>query len=115
MKRRICLVGTALVAVPFAVGIGVTAAAAKSKAHHGKPAPSKSVAVLKCHVSLGTVPPPGSSSVDQPPAQGTAYGKVHCPTASFGSGVEAASFKVIFQGGRARRARSSAPGATRCI
>jgi hypothetical protein len=39
VKRRICLVGTAIAAVPFAVGIGVTAAAGKSK-------PPASVAVL---------------------------------------------------------------------
>jgi hypothetical protein len=99
VKRRICLAGTAIAVVPFAVGIGVTAATAKSTPPakskppaHGK-APA-SVAVLKCHITLTTVPPPGSPVVNQPPSQGILYGQVHCPTASFGGGVESASFKV---------------------
>ena len=50
--------------------------------------------MLKCHVSLGTVPPPGSPAVDQPPSQGAQYGTVHCGGASFGWGVEKDTFKV---------------------
>ena len=81
MRRRNWLVGTVLAAVPFVVGIGVASAAGKSSA-----------VVLKCHISMSAVPPPGSSTVNQPPAQGDLYGPVHCP--STGAGVEGASFKV---------------------
>jgi len=80
VKRRICLVGAALAAVPFAVGISVAAAA------------TKSAAVLKCHISLSTVPPPGSPAVDQPPSNGSQYGPVHCK--QLGSGVLQDTFKV---------------------
>jgi hypothetical protein len=83
--RRICLVGTAIAVVPFAVGISVAGAATAAK-----PKPT----VLKCHISLGTVPPPGSSSVDQPPANGAQYGTVHCGGPGFGWGVEKDTFKV---------------------
>ncbi|MBV9603806.1 MAG: hypothetical protein JO027_01795 [Solirubrobacterales bacterium] len=86
MKRRICLVGTALAAVPFVLGISVAAAASNSTA--AKPV------VVKCHVSLGTVPAPGSPTVDQPPSQGAQYGTVHCGGASFGWGVEKDGFTV---------------------
>jgi hypothetical protein len=82
VRRRICLVGTAIAAVPFAVGIGVAAAAPATPA------------VLKCNISLGTVPPPGSATVDQPPSQGAQYGAIHCATGTFGFGVEKTSFKV---------------------
>jgi hypothetical protein len=50
--------------------------------------------VLKCHMSMSAIPPAGSSQVDQPPAQGSAYGNVHCPTKSVGGGVVADTFKV---------------------
>ncbi|MBV9941431.1 MAG: hypothetical protein JO262_04805 [Solirubrobacterales bacterium] len=87
MRRRICLVGIAIAAVPFAAGISVAAAATKS-AVAAKPV------VLKCRIALGTVPPPGSPAVDQPPANGSQYGTVHCAGASFGWGVEKDTFKV---------------------
>lgn len=85
MRRRICLVGMAIAAIPFAIGISVATAATKSTA---KPV------VLKCRISLGTVPPPGSPAVDQPPSNGAQYGIVHCGGASFGWGVEQTTFKV---------------------
>jgi hypothetical protein len=85
-----CLVGTAIAVVPFAVGISVATAASKSTAHK----PAAKVVVLKCHMSLGTVPPPGSASVDQPPSGGSQYGTVHCGGASFGFGVEKNTFTV---------------------
>ena len=85
MRRRICLVGTALATVPFIVGMSVAGAATKTAA---KPV------VVKCHISLGAVPPPGSPSVDQPPANGTQYGSIHCAGAAFGFGVEKDTFKV---------------------
>lgn len=87
MGRRICLLGTALAAVPLAVGISVAAAAAKST-------PAPKAIVVKCHISLGTIPPPGSPSVDQPPANGAQYGTIHCPGNSFGWGVMKDTFKV---------------------
>jgi hypothetical protein len=84
-----CLVGSAIAAAPLVVGFGVTAAAAKGTA-------AKPVATLKCHITLSTVPPPGSPSVDQPPTQGVQYGPVHCGAA--GSGVESDTFKVALSG-----------------
>jgi hypothetical protein len=81
--RRICLVGTAIAVVPLAVGISVAGAATAAKP-----------TVLKCHISLGTVPPPGSPAVDQPPSNGAQYGTVHCGGASFGWGVEKNAFNV---------------------
>jgi hypothetical protein len=86
VRRRICLVGIAIAAASLVIGVEVASAAAKSSA--AKPV------VLKCHISLSTAPPPGSSTVNQPPAQGTQFGAIHCPTASFGGGVESDSFKV---------------------
>jgi hypothetical protein len=61
------------------------AAAAKSTA-------AKPVVVLKCHISLSTVPPPGSPAVEQPPAKGSQYGPVGCK--QLGSGIEQDNFKV---------------------
>jgi hypothetical protein len=90
VKRRICLVGTALAVVPFAVGISVATAASKSTT----PKPAAKAIVVKCHLSLSTVPSPGSASVDQPPSGGAQYGTVHCAGASFGWGVEKDSFNV---------------------
>jgi hypothetical protein len=84
VRRRICLLGTALAAVPFAVGIGVAAVAGAAT----KPL------VLKCHITLSTVPPAGSAAVDQPPSQGDQYGPVHCLSAVLGFGVQKDSFKV---------------------
>lgn len=90
MKRRICLVGTAIAVVPFAVGTSVAAAAGKSTTQK----PTVKPVVLKCHISLSTVPQPGSAAVDQPPSQGAQYGTIHCGGASFGFGVEKNTFKV---------------------
>ena len=89
MKRRICLIGTAIAAVPFAAGIGAVASAnAASKT------PAKSI-VLKCNISLSTAPPPGSSTVNQPPSDGEQYKAIRCPPpGTFGPGVEADTFTV---------------------
>jgi hypothetical protein len=73
--------------VAFIVGISVAAAAAKST-------PAPKTTVVKCHLSLGALPPPGSPAVDQPPAKGVQYGTVHCAGASFGWGVMKDTFKV---------------------
>jgi hypothetical protein len=93
VKRRICLIGAALAAVPFAIGLGVPAAFAKKASPNSK-GTAPAAAVLKCHITLSTVPPPGSASVAQPPSGGLMYGQVHCPTKSFGGGIESVSFKV---------------------
>jgi hypothetical protein len=84
VRRRILLVGSALAVVPFVVGIGVAGAAANKT--------STKPVVLKCHISLSTVPPPGSNTVDQPSSQGLSYGQAHCP--KIGGGVEQQSFNV---------------------
>lgn len=49
---------------------------------------------LTCRISLGTVPPADSNAVNQPPASGSQYGPVHCPTAGFGGGLAGDSFTV---------------------
>lgn len=92
MRRRICIVGAAIAAVPFVIGLGVAGAAAKTKSKHK----GGNTGTLTCHISLATVPPPGSATVNQPPAHGTQYGSVRCPT--FGSGVEKVTFKVADSG-----------------
>lgn len=89
MKRRICLVGIAVAAVPLAVGISGATAATKTATK-----PTTKPIVVKCHMTLGTVPPAGSPAVDQPPSQGAQYGTVHCAGTSFGWGVEKDAFKV---------------------
>lgn len=86
MKRRICLVATALAVVSVVVGFSVNAAGAKTA-----PKPSKGI-VVKCHLSLGTVPPAGQPTVEQPPSNGTLYGPARC--SQLGSGIEQANFKV---------------------
>ena len=63
MKRRVCLVGATIAVVPCAVGLSVATAAGKSTTHK----PTVKAVVLKCHMSLSTVPPAGSAAVDQPP------------------------------------------------
>jgi hypothetical protein len=89
VRRRMCLVWSAIAAAPLVVGFGVTAAAAKGTA-------AKPVATLKCHITLSTMPPPGSPAVDQPPSQGVQYGPVNCRGA--GSGVQGDTFKVPLSG-----------------
>lgn len=91
MRRRICLVGTAIVAAPFAAAIAIAPANAAGTA--AKPI------VLKCNISLSTAPPAGSNSVSQPPSSGNQYGPIHCPPkATFGPGLEEDSFTVADSG-----------------
>jgi hypothetical protein len=94
VKRRICLVGSAIAAVPFVVGIGVSAAVAKAPSKGKAPKGAPATAVLNCHSLLNTVAPLGSLTVAQPPSQGSLFGLLHCPAAKFGGGVEAATFTV---------------------
>ena len=84
MKRRICLVGTAIAAVPFAVSLSTATGAPHTAATNG--------VTMKCHISLGTLPPPGSPAVDQPPSKGSQYGPVRCN--QLGSGVQQDTFTV---------------------
>jgi hypothetical protein len=81
VRSRIGFAVTAIAAASLAVGVGIATAA-------------NGATVLKCHMSLSVTPPQGSASVDQPPAQGTQYGPLHCRTSSFGAGIEQLSFNV---------------------
>ncbi len=89
MRRRSWFIGGAVAAASLVLGVGIAGAAGNTAA---KPV------VLKCKINLGTVPPAGSATVDQPPSQGSQYGSIRCPTATFGPGVEADSFTVPLSG-----------------
>lgn len=99
MKRRICIVGAAIAATPFALWIGVLPAQAKKPTKPTKTAPAAKGTLLKCSISLNTAPPPGSATVAQPPSQGEQFGPIHCPpVGTYGPGVEADSFTVPASG-----------------
>jgi hypothetical protein len=86
VRRRICIVGTAVVAASLAVSVG--AALGSTKAAVVKPI------TVHCTVSLTTGPPAGSNSVDQPASQGSQAGPNHCAKKGFGFGVAVDSFTV---------------------
>lgn len=86
MRRRICFAGTAVVAASLVIGVGIASAASSTSGV--KPI------VLKCHIALATAPPAGSAAVAQPPSGGNQAGPIHCPTATFGPGVEWDTFTV---------------------
>ena len=91
MRRRIWLVWTGVsAALLSAGGAGALAASSAPKANTPKAKP----VVLRCTMSLATVPPDGSATVDQPASQGAQYGKASCARKSFGAGVAADSFTV---------------------
>jgi hypothetical protein len=81
---------TVVMAASLTVGVGFAGAANPKKSGKAKVKPT----ALHCNVSLTTTPPPGSNTVDQPPAQGSQYGPIHCPTVGFGGGVVSDSFTV---------------------
>lgn len=81
MRRRYLFVVTAVMASSLAVGVGIAVAAAPTAKR------------LTCHISLGTVPPPGSATVNQPSSQGSQYGPLHCGQAT-GGGVMSDAFTV---------------------
>lgn len=86
MRRRICIVGTVISAVPLVVGVAI-APAAKTKAV-AKP---KRTAVT-CSSSVTTQIPDGATAVIPPVSQGTQYGTVRC--GKLGPGLEADAFTV---------------------
>ena len=93
MRRRIWLVGTVMATASLVLGVGFAAAASKSTSTNKvKPI------TLRCSISMATPPPAGDNTVTQPPLAGTFYGPDHCPTKSFGPGVEAALFTVADSG-----------------
>jgi hypothetical protein len=85
VKRRISLVAAIAAAGSLSIGVGLSAAAA---AHAPRPT------LLKCSITLSTVPPGGQAIVDQPPTQGDQYGPSHCKGKGLGWGVEATKFTV---------------------
>jgi hypothetical protein len=91
VRRRIHLIGTAVAALSLVIGVGVALAATH---HHPKPA-KPTEAMLRCSMSLATVPPAGQANVDQPPTAGDTYGPASCPNrAAFGGGMAHTSFTV---------------------
>ncbi len=83
MRRRNWLAASVIVAASLVVGVGMAVAATGAKATK-----------LTCKLSLATMPPPGSNTVNQPAPQGFQYGPVHCPRTGFGGGIAGDSFKV---------------------
>jgi hypothetical protein len=92
VKRRICLVGAALVACPLA--FGVASAAAKTKTPT-KPA-SKGTSV-NCATNTSIQIATGDTGVTAPADQGTEYGTVVCHKL-LGRGVEADTFTLAATG-----------------
>ncbi len=88
MRRRICLVGTAVVVSSLLATGGMAVAAGKPGIKKVKPV------VLRCTMQLNTAPPAGQPNVDQPPAQGSQYGPVHCTRKGFGTGLAGDTFTV---------------------
>jgi len=88
VKRRICLVGTAVAVSSLAASGGLALAAGKPSTPKVKPV------VLRCTLTLDTTPPAGQANVDQPPAAGKQYGPAHCARKGFGWGLEGDSFTV---------------------
>jgi hypothetical protein len=74
---------TAVMTASLAVGVAMAGAAAAPKAMK-----------LTCHISMATIPPPGSNTVNQPPSQGLQYGPLRCGTSGCGHGIVSNSFTV---------------------
>lgn len=88
MRSRIGLVGAAMAAGSLVIGVGSAAAATKhTAAQTAKPS------VLKCKISMTTVPPTDSNVVLVAP-DGSQYGSSRCARKGFGPGVIASSFTV---------------------
>jgi len=87
VRRRIWLALTVVTAASLAVSAGMAVAATGS--------PTAKVFKMNCKVSLTTTPPADSNAVDQPAAQGSQYGRLHCnPGLLFGGGIEGDAFTV---------------------
>ena len=93
MRRRTWLVGTVMAAASLVLGVGFASAASSSTT-----ATTVKPVTLKCHIFMATPPPDGDNTVTQPPLSGTFYGPSHCPTKSFGGGLEAAPFQLADTG-----------------
>lgn len=66
-----------------------------------KPASKKVVVkpiTVNCSMSMTTVPPSGSNTVNQPQAQGNQYGPNKCPRKIFGSGTVEDSYTIADSG-----------------
>jgi hypothetical protein len=85
VKRRISFVAALAAAGSLCVGVGMSVAAA---------AQSPKPTLIRCALSLTTIPPSGQASVDQPATQGKQYGPAHCHQKGFGWGVDATTFTV---------------------
>jgi hypothetical protein len=88
VKRRICLAGIALSAIPLAFGV-TAASAAKSKTKHAKVKP---VAVF-CKTNVGIMIASGQTTVTPPASQGSEYGSAACGKL-FGNGIQADNFTI---------------------
>lgn len=88
MRGRNCLAAGVVGVVTLGAGAAIATAA---------PAPAKSI-LLRCTISLATVPPADSSSVSQPPVAGWQYGQAVCAKKGFGVGLDATVFKVRITG-----------------
>ena len=89
MRRRIRLVGVALIAFPLAFGVAASTAASNQ-------ATTKSVKVA-CKTTVGTMIASGETGVTPPAQQGDEYGTVRCGKL-LGSGVQADTFTVPASG-----------------
>ena len=87
MRRRMWFALIVVMAASLVIGVGFAGAASPKK-------PAAKFTTLNCRVSLTTEPPPGSNTVNQPQAQGSQYGPIHCRTAGFGGGLEGDSFTI---------------------
>lgn len=89
MRRRICLVGAALSAVPLALGFGATALAAQSHPTHS----SRTAVTTTCTTQVGVMIPSGSYDVTPPASSGHEYGTASCGK-MLGRGVQSDKFVV---------------------
>lgn len=86
MRRRICVVGAALSASSLAFGAVAAVAASTSP-----------LTKVVCKTSVGIVAAPGQTEVTPVVQQGAEYGTAKCGK-TFGSGVQADTFKVPASG-----------------
>ena len=88
MKRRMCLVGATLSAVPLTLGVS-SATAAQSNAKKQKPKPVQTT----CKTDVGIMVAAGDNAVTPPVASGHEYGTAVCGKA-LGHGVQSDTFNV---------------------
>ncbi len=76
MRRRICLIGIAMSAIPLALGITAATTAAKRKTTK-KTTTTKTVSVT-CTTNVAIMIPAGQTGVTPPVGKGTEYGPASC-------------------------------------